>query len=246
MSYLAEIEYPDGKRFSEMFSALSNVLDEVLLRFTESGVTAGGLDPARVAYVELEIPKGAMRHFSVEQEVVAGLNLRVLSEVPAGKAGRPVVMRVSHEEVELEWGEDMRRKYVMPNLEVQQETIAPKTSHSVRAAVMGEVLVRALKDIEAISDLVELEAGEEGLTVRAPEGRGRAAVKIARGSPALIKLEVEKPAREVYDISYLKKVLGVVRFMESVTLSFSSGGPLEIVMSSFDGTKVRYVLAPAM
>ena len=246
MTYLAEVEYPDAKRFSDLFSALSNVLDEVLLRFTESGITAGGLDPARMAYIELEIPKSATRYFSLEQEAAAGVNLNVLREILKGKAGRPILIRVSHEEVELEWEEETRRKYVMPNLEVQQETVAPKASYSAKVGIMGDVLVKALKDVEVISDLVELEAGEGGLTIRAPESKGRATITIGRGSAALILLEVEKTAKGVYDIGYIKKILGLARLTQSLTLSLSSGGPLEIVMSSLDGTKLRYVLAPAV
>ncbi|MCX8196220.1 MAG: hypothetical protein N3F67_03995 [Acidilobaceae archaeon] len=241
--YVVEIEHPDGKGFAELLSTLAEVLDEVALEITQEGLKASGFDPSKIAYVELEIPRSALRSISVKENMSVGLNLKALHKILNVKSGRPIVLRATHEEVELEWGEDARKIYVMPNLEVQQEAASVKVSQEARVVLVGEVLRRILRDVEAYSDMVELEADEESVTIRSPDGKVK--IPIARGSSALIELEVSTPAKGIYDLSYIKKVLGLVRYMESVVLTFSSGGPLEISMRSIDGTSLRYIVAPA-
>lgn len=248
---VARFRYPDAKTFKTMVDSLAKILDEASFRVSSGGVRVVGMDPARVALIQVDMPYESFLELEVSGDreyVEAGFNMGVLKDMlKRGKKGDVVEFRITDDRVLVIVEGKVFKRYLVPNLEVVTE--APENvrlEHSVEAVVLGDVLKRALRDAEVVSDIVELEADEDRLVIRGTgEGRSKAEAILTMESTALIELQVREPSKSSYDIQYLKNVVGLTGIAEAVEVKFSSEKPLELVFRSPEGSRVRYLLAPS-
>jgi len=56
---VARVKYPDAKVFREFIEALSKIVEEAKFTIGESGIRVVGMDPAKVALIEIEMPSEA-------------------------------------------------------------------------------------------------------------------------------------------------------------------------------------------
>ncbi len=249
-SPIARIKYPDVKTFRELIVALSKILDEARFTLSSSGLRIVGMDPAKVAYIEVHVPREAFLEYEIEEgrELVdVGFNLGVLKGVLEGRKGNPVEMIVAQDKVLVGVEGAISRKFLLPNLEVAVEELGEvKLEHDVRAVIIGDVLKKAISDIKTVSDIVEMEADENRLVIRSTGETGpKVTLKLTRESTALIDLQVRNPSKARFDVSYLENTLNLCKIAESVELMFSTDKPLELNFKSPDGSTVRYILAPS-
>jgi proliferating cell nuclear antigen len=247
---IARIKYPDVKTFKELIVALSKVLDEAKLSLTRAGLRIVGMDPAKVAYIEVHMPREAFLEYEIEEDrevVEAGFNLGVLEDILEGRKGNPVEMVIAQDKVLVSVEGAVTRRFLLPNLEVAVEELGEvELDHDVKAVVISDVLKKAISDIKAVSDIVEIEADENQLMLRSlGEAGPKVTLRLTRESSALINLEARNPSRAKYDVSYLENTLNLCKVAESVELMFSTDKPLELNFKSPDGSTVRYILAPS-
>ncbi len=247
----ARFRYPDAKTFKTLVDSLAKILDEVSFKITRDGVRVGGMDPARVSMIQVEIPYESFLEIEVSEgrdSVEAGFNIGVLKDMlKRGKKGDVVEFIVSDDKVLVSVESKVLKRYLVPNLEVSIDIPEEvKLDHDVEAVVLADVVKKALKDAEIVGDIVELEADEEKLVIRGRgEGRSKVEAVLTRETTALIDLQVKNPAASRYDIQYLKNVIGLTGIAEAVEIKFSSDKPLELVFKSPEGSRVRYLLAPS-
>jgi proliferating cell nuclear antigen len=249
-SPIARIKYPDVKTFKELIVALSKILDEAKLSLTRTGLRIVGMDPAKVAYIEVHMPREAFLEYEIEEDrevVEAGFNLGVLEDILEGRKGNPVEMVIAQDKVLVSVEGAVIRRFLLPNLEVAVEELGEvELEHDVKAVVISDVLKKAISDIKAVSDIVEIEADENQIVLRSTGEAGpKVTLRLTRESSALINLEARNPSRAKYDVSYLENTLDLCKVAESVELMFSTDKPLELNFKSPDGSTVRYILAPS-
>jgi proliferating cell nuclear antigen len=249
-SPIARIKYPDVKTFKELIVALSKILDEAKLSLTRTGLRIVGMDPAKVAYIEVHMPREAFLEYEIEEDrevVEAGFNLGVLEDILEGRKGNPVEMVIAQDKVLVSVEGAVIRRFLLPNLEVAVEELGEvELEHDVKAVVISDVLKKAISDIKAVSDIVEVEADENQIVLRSTGEAGpKVTLRLTRESSALINLEARNPSRAKYDVSYLENTLDLCKVAESVELMFSTDKPLELNFKSPDGSTVRYILAPS-
>jgi len=247
---VARVKYPDVKTFKELVVALSKLLDEAKFTLTSTGLRIIGMDPAKVAYIEIHIPKEAFLEYEIEEDrelVDVGFNLKVLGDVLEGRKGNPIEMKVAQDKVLLSIEGAINRRFLLPNLEVAVEELGGvRLEHDVKAIVIGDVVKKAVSDIRATSDVVEIDADESQIVIRSGGETGpKVTLKLTRESSALIDLEAKTPSKARYDITYLESTLNLTKIAESIELMFSTDKPLELNFKSPDGSMVRYILAPS-
>lgn len=256
MSLTGEIEspkailrYPDAKVFSELISTLAEIMDEALFVITDEGVKVRGMDPAKVSYIEVLVPREAFLDYNLEDEVVEmGINLDLLERIAKAKKGNPIEFRISSDKVLVTIETLSVKRYLLPNIEVSLSIPEDvKLEHKARALLISDAFKRAISDVESVADLVELRASEEQLVISSvTEDKSRATARFTRETSALLNLEVEEESASKYDVSYISRVAGIARVADTVELGFSTEKPLELKMKSPDGSLVRYLLAPTV
>lgn len=248
--YKAMFRY-EAKVFKELVDGVSKIIDEGLFLISESGVRLRGMDPARVALVDIEIPSSSFFDYYVAEDVdrvEMGVNMEVLRGIVArAKKGDQLEVKVAEDRILFVVESSVLRRYILPNLEVVVEVPEDiNLDFDVEAVLIADVVSKTLKDVELVGDIVEFEAGEDYLIIRSVGGeRRRVETRLTRESPALLDLNVKEPSSSRYDVGYLKKMLNIAKIAESVEVSFSSEKPLMMVFKSPDGGRITYLLAPS-
>ncbi len=242
----ARLRYPNAKILASLIDTLSGVLEEASFTITKEGVRAAGMDPAKVAYIEVLIPYANFMEYDLKEEsVVVGANLASLSRALSGaKKNDIVTFLVSTSNLLIRLEGQTPRTYLLPNLQVSGEAPEIRLEHTAHVKVISDAFRRALSDAGEFGDLVQLEATQEMFAVRAA-GEKRVEAKFLSGSASLVLLEVKERAVASYDFSYLDRVLSLAKVADSVDVQFKSDSPLELRFESPSGLQIRYVLAPS-
>ncbi len=243
---MARIVYPEAKYMKTIIDVLGKLVDEVAFKITPEGVFVKAIDAARVALIDIFLPPTAFLEYEVPEEIVAGLSTANLSKLlKKVKRGDKFVMDVDEENVRIIIESMMKRTYRFRNLDVPiPEIPEAQLEFNVEAQLLVDVIRHAIKDAEAVGDLLEIEApNEETLFLR---GRGASITetKLVKGSAALIDLVVKEPSKSLYNLEYLKYIVNLTKIAELAILKFSSDMPLELEFSLGEG-RVKYLLAPA-
>ncbi|MEM4800507.1 MAG: hypothetical protein QW065_03410 [Acidilobaceae archaeon] len=242
----AVIKYPDAKVFSGFVSALVEIMDEALFSITEEGMRVRGMDPAKISYIEVFMPREAFLEYELKEDSVEmGLNLDTLKSIVVAKKGNPIEFRVASNRVLVSIEDITIKRYVLPNLEVSVSVPEEvKLEHKARALLISDAFKKAVKDIEGVSDVLELKADEEQLVIGALEKKVLA--RFTRETSALLFLEVEEESSSKYDTSYVSRVTALSGVADTLEVGFSTEKPLELKFKSPDGSLVRYLLAPTI
>ncbi len=242
----ARIVYPEAKYIKTLIEVLGKLVDEVAFKITPEGVFVKALDPARVALIDIHLPPTAFLEYEVSEEVVAGISTANLAKLlKKVKKGDKFILEADEEKVVITIEATIRRIYEFRNLEVPIPEIPEATlEFNVQAHLLVDVIKHAIKDAEAVGDLMEIEAPDQDTLYFRGRGASITETKVVRGSPALIDLEVKEPSKSLYNLSYLKYIVNLTKIAELVVLRFSNDMPLEMEFSIGEG-KVKYLLAPA-
>jgi DNA polymerase sliding clamp subunit (PCNA homolog) len=242
----AKLKYPSATTLATLVESLSELLEEASFTITKEGVKAVGMDPAKVAYIEVTIPYANFLEYEVPEEGVnLGANLPALSRALSRvKKTDVVTLEVSSSNLLVRVEGQTIREYLLPNLEVSSEVPEIKLEHTAHVKIMSDPFKRALSDAGEFGDVVELEATENMFAVRAASEK-RVEAKFLSGSASLVVIEVKERSVGRYDFNYLDKVLAMAKVADTVDVQFSNDRPLELRFESPGGTSIMYVLAPA-
>ena len=242
----AHLALPDVKSFQSLMDTLSKIVDEISFKITEEGVRAVALDPAQVAMIEITLPPDNFTEYEVDGEVSMGVNVNnVLKILKRGRKGDRLTIDVEVDRVTWSIIGGVIKRYKVMNLDVPTPEI-PEASleFNVRVVLLADPFKNALKDAEAVSDTLELDASSPDLFIIRGVGPTIAETKIGSESPALIEYEVSSPSKSQYSIDYIKHVVSLVRVADTVNIEFSSDMPLRMEFTLPPSGKVIYLLAP--
>lgn len=243
---MAKIVYPEAKYIREIITVLGKLVDEVAFQLTPEAVIVKAIDPARVALIDIHLPQTAFLEYDVSEEITAGLSTANLSKLlKKVKKGDKFVMEVTEEQITITVESAMRRIYRFRNLEVPVPEIPEaQLEFNVEAQLLVDVIKHAIKDAEAVGDLLEVEAPDQDTLYLRGKGVTVTETKLTSGMPALLNLEVKEPSKSAYQLEYLKHIINLTKIAELAVIRFSSDMPLELEFSLSEG-RVKYLLAPA-
>ena len=248
---VARFQYPDARTLRDVVDTLSKIMDEVRFTITNDGIRAVGMDSSKTALIEVYFGRDAFLEYEVaedREEVYLGMQLSSLSSMlKKGKKGEGVLFMVSDDRVLIRIDSAIVKKFLVPNIEVMIDVPGEiNLDFSVEASVLSDALKKALRDVEIVGNIVEFEATEDSLIIRARGEGARARTVFTRDSAALSYMEVKEPSRAAYDVAYLKNVLNLTRIADSVDIRFSTDRPIELVFRAPGAgeARVRYLLAP--
>ncbi len=245
-SPLVKLRFADVKLLYTLVSALADTLEEASMKVSKDGIEIYGMDPAKVAYVEVKIPYSAFLEYKVDQDIELGLQLpSVERALSISRKGYTALLEATQDKVLIGIEGAVRRTYLLPNIQVSAERLEVKLEHDAHVKLLGDPLRRAVEDASQFGDVVEFEATATYFAVRA-SGERKAEARFLSGSASLLEISVNSDVvKSTYDAGYLGKIMDLARFTESVSLDFKADSPLEVTMESPSGISLRYVLAPS-
>jgi proliferating cell nuclear antigen len=239
----------DAKKFRDVLSAASTIVDEATFNLDPSGIKMKGMDPSRIAMVDLELPSAMFEKYECTSTSKLCVNMNEFLKL-LKRAGKDESLELALNEatgrLQIKIVGKHTREFNMSTLTASEEEIpAPKLAFNVSAKVLTAELGVAIEDAELASDHVRLEADEGKLVLIASGELLGATIVLEKGSDSLMELNVKEPSKATYSLSYLVGIIKAAAATASiVVVEFSTDMPVKLDFQQEKGERLVFFLAP--
>lgn len=242
----ARFSYPDAMTIRVIFETLAKVADETSIEVMGDGLVIRVMDPAQVAYAQVELPSTVFIEFMVEEPGDFGLLLTPVNRVlRSARRGYRLDAIVDGDEVRLAIVGGPRRTFVFRAMAVPKPevTVEPLPFES-KATVLVEPFKNALKDLEMVATKVVIQQNDAEALVIQGAGESKYTLNLSRSSGAVLDMVGEGRISSSFNIDYLVNMLPLLRVADTVTIELMNSGPLKLTVDIPTGGRVVVLLAP--
>ncbi|GGM65797.1 DNA polymerase III sliding clamp [Thermogymnomonas acidicola] len=239
------------RNLREIADLLNTVVTEAKLKIDQSGITVKAVDPAHVAMISLEIPKGAFSEYQVESEEEIAIDVeRLKSVIKLASSNDSVTMSKDKEKLKFEIGTIAKSIALLDSQAVTTPRV-PQISSDYYVVLNKSELERGLKAAEDISDAVRFTLTPDEFRARSVSDSEESELRLPKDMLKEIKCNVT--IKSSYPLEYLLKFVKSLASADVIKLSFKDDYPLSIDFNfgyGKDGTqgaiKGTFLLAPRM
>lgn len=244
-----KLKMDNSEVWKDCIGAVSNLIDEVNLEFSEDGVMMKAMDPSHVALADFKLSSDALSEYDLEAPLKLGVDLAEMDKV-LSRAGRgdEFVMEFDEDEnrLRLIFKGDSTRRFSLPLLEIEEEELPePDLAFTASAKVTAGTINDGLKDAALVGDNVKFELTENEFVMKIESDTGSAELELPKGSPGLQELEVNEPSEAMYNIGYLEDMIKAAASNDLVKINHGVDLPIQVIFDIADGNgHLKFLLAP--
>jgi proliferating cell nuclear antigen len=229
--------------------AIKPIVDEAVFTANSEGITFRAMDASHVSLLDISWKRdGFLEYECNEGEVTFGVRIDELLKL-LRRIDREQQVEISISsadgEIQLTASEGKRtRNYKLRLLDASKsETPVPKLSFNTRVTMLYDALVNALKDIDVITNVVEIYTNESMIKFYGKGDAGDAEVVYWKDENTNIEMFNVKESKSAYSLEYLLQMLNAVD-ADNVILEYSSKMPLRLQFLLPFRCDMQYYLAP--
>lgn len=217
--------------FLDIFQAASVLVDEASIEKTADSLNFRGMDPSHIAMLDISYPNTEFETF--EGEIKLGVRTDEITKIlKRFDKKASVSLSVADSMLILSDGQRVFRNRLIKA--TAGDVPMPKLKLEVKAELDRDYLKNILKDVQVISEFIQLRAEGEGDTYSFEAwGRGD-----SDECAISIDTEANGQGEATYSLDYIIKMVDAVS-SEKVTLEYASKMPLKLTMGY-----IAYYLAP--
>jgi len=228
--------------------AIKPIVDEAVFIANSEGITFRAMDASHVSLLDISWKRdGFIEYECNEGEVTFGVRIdELLKLLRRIEKDTQVEISIADGEMQLTASECKKtRNYKLKLLDASKsETPVPKLSFNTRVTMLYDVLVNALKDIDVITNVVEIYTNESMIKFYGKGDAGDAEVVYWQDENTNIEMFNEvKESKTAYSLEYLLQMLNAVD-ADNVILEYSSKMPLRLQFLLPFRCDMQYYLAP--
>jgi proliferating cell nuclear antigen len=227
--------------------AIKPIVDEAVFTATSEGITFRAMDASHVSLLDISWKRdGFLEYECNEGEVTFGVRIdELLKLLKRIEKDTQVEISIADGEIQLTASEGKRtRNYKLKLLDASKsETPVPKLSFNTKVTMLYNALVDALKDIDVISNVVEIYTNEAMIKFYGKGDTGDAEVVYWKDENISIEMFNVKESKSAYSLEYLLQMLNAVD-TDNVILEYSSKMPLRLQFLLPFRCDMQYYLAP--
>jgi proliferating cell nuclear antigen len=227
--------------------AIKPIVDEAVFTATSEGITFRAMDASHVSLLDISWKRDGFIEYECNEEVTFGVRIdELLKLLRRIEKEQQVDISIADGEMQLTASEGKRtRNYKLRLLDASKsETPVPKLSFNTRVTMLYDALVDALKDIDVITNVVEIYTYESMIKFYGKGDAGDAEVVYWQDENTNIEMFNEvKESKSAYSLEYLLQMLNAVD-ADNVILEYSSKMPLRLQFLLPFRCDMQYYLAP--
>ncbi len=227
---------------------ISELVNEVNLKFFKDRIELVAVDPATVAMVIFKLLSSAFSEYQVEKERVIGISLDALTQI---------LRRVKPTDIlTLELDEDKNRlnivlkgstvrKFNLSLLDIdEREQKIPALKFAAKIETNTLLFTEAIEDMDIISDNLTFSVNNQNFFIQSEGTTSSGKVEISGDEETNIEIGKEEAQSSRYSVEYLKKIIKASKLSNNVTLEFGQDYPLRAEYKVLDKLSLQFVLAP--
>ena len=240
--------FEEGKVVRKVVEAVEAMIEEATFKVSpEEGFVLQALDPAKIAMVQVFLPKSFFSEIQVDKESFFGVNFTELVKIMKRvKADDRVEFRLTRDSLTVVIRNGFKRTHrlaLLPPEEFQVRSLKVNFTAGIR--MDSKRLPDVIKELKGIASEVEITIDGEKAEFGARSERQESRITIEKTDPVVLDIWAEEPARAVYGMAYLERMTKPADISAEVTLEMATDKPLKLHYSigGFADAGVRYYLA---
>lgn len=236
-----------------LVDGLKDVLNEVNVRFDETGMRITAMDIKRVALIHVVLEAAQFDHYECSEPVTLGIHILNIQKL--------VKTLTAHDSITFEaegskpdsfymifTNEDRHSetKYQIKTLDLPAETITiPDVDVTVSLTMRSTDLQKIFRDMALLTDEVVIRVEENELQVRCDGDFAKRVTKIRANEHGLVFAKnAEEPIEGKFSLKYLNTFLKSSNLSNTVDLFVKDSFPIILRFTVVDLGEIRYILAP--
>ncbi len=218
---------------------ISELVTEVRIKISETGLGITAMDPANVAMVGFKIPRTAFSAFETGEEVL-GINLdnlkRILKRCGTNSS---LIFEKKDNLLEIQIEDRIKRIFTLNLIEIDSEDKEiPNLEYSSKVEIASVDLIAAVEDCAIVADACKFEIKDNKFIIQA---KGLNST-LSEFSSDEATIEAEN-CKSKYSLEYLQKFVKGSKLSEKTILKFAEDHPLRIDIQT-DQIGLSFILAP--
>jgi proliferating cell nuclear antigen len=235
------------KNLKEVTDLLNTVVTEAKFKVTPEGLSVKAVDPAHVAMVCIDIPKGAFVEYAPDGDEEIAIDVeRMKSVIKLASSSDLVTVSRDGGKLKFEINTIVKSISLLDNSSVTTPRVPQVSSENYVVMSKGD-LERGLKAAEDVSDSIRLTLS--GSEFRAKSSSDSEESEMILSKDMLKEIKCAQAIKSSYPLEYLLKLVKSLSSADEIKLSFKDDYPLTIDFNFGQGTesvKGNFLLAPRM
>jgi len=224
---------------SKVIDIISELVTEVKIKFNESGLSIGAIDPANVAMINFKLPRSSFSQFETGEEIL-GVNIdnlkRILKRCGSGSS---LILEKKENFLDIHIQDRIKRNFSLNLIDVESEEKGmPELEYTARVEINSIDLIDSIEDCKVVADACSFITQEGKFIVEAKSMNSTR----SEFSGDEAKIEAEN-CKARYSLEYLEKFMKGAKLVEKTILNFAEDHPLKIDIKSEHMT-LSFLLAP--
>lgn len=228
----------------DSISVISELVNEVNIKFDKDGMEIIAMDPANVAMIIFKLLSSAFVEYDVKRTYNLSINLENFKHIL--KRAKP------NDTISLDLDEDLNRlnihlkgdgsrKFSMSLLDPgDKEQKIPSLKFSAKIATNSLNFNELIDDMGIVGESVNFEVKEGKLIVHSDGSFGSGKAEVLSGG----ETKIEGLGKARYSLEYLRKIAKGSKLANNLTLEFSKDYPLKVEYKVIDKLVLATILAP--
>ncbi len=236
------LKLQEPKVFADAIALLSELVLEVKIKVSKTGLEIVAIDPANVALVELKLPSTSFSKFEVEKNEELGLNLedfkQILRRAPLGSA---LIFEKEDNYLKVEIEDKTKRKFSLALINIDaEEKKVPELTFNSKVELDSSTFSEIINDAVIVADSCSFTALQDLFVIEAKGTLHRSRTELSSDEA---KIASESQQKAKYSLDYLVKFSKAAKFAEKVSINFSQDYPARF---DFKNTSLQlsFILAP--
>ncbi len=233
--------------FRDSIQAITEIIDEGMLKFTEKGIELVAADRAVICVVAFHMSRDRFKEYEVEDEEEIGVNLvDFLKFIKRSKSSEVLALEKEDRFLKILFSNRTTRSFKLPMMklvEAEKPPIERITEFKAEITLPADILADAIEDASLISDSLIFLVEQDRITIRAEGTTKETETVVEQGEG--VSIQTEETIRARYSVEYLKKIIKGSKVGSDCKIFLASNYPMKIVFSD-QGIRLGYILAPRL
>ncbi len=236
------------KNLKDVVDTLSTVVTEAKFKISQQGISVNAVDPAHVAMVSLEIPKGVLSEYDIDNEEELSMDLEKVKGILKLASGNDsFIITKDKEKLRFEIGNIIKSISLLDNNQITTPRVPQIVAEDYIVLNKGD-LEKGLRAAEDVSDAIRLTMNPDSFSAKSMSDADESEMILPKDM--LKEIQCKESIKSSYPLEYLLKFMKSISPNEEIKLSFKSDYPLTIEFNlgteSPERIKGRFLLAPRM
>ncbi|MHA1822061.1 MAG: proliferating cell nuclear antigen (pcna) [Promethearchaeota archaeon] len=244
----------DSKVVRNIFEAVSAVIEEANIIFSEDGVFINAMDEGRVCLISLKLSKDDFDEFKCTGSEELGVSIDDLVKILRRSADDSITFKHEDNSNKLEIlmksnKKKKTRKFSLQLIDLGEKSVdtgaLEKIEYTSKVTIPIEYLDESIKDADIYAETLTILIDEEkGIIFRAEGQIGENENIYEKDDEGIENLEVSEVGEGTFALQYLKYLVKVQSITDKLFMALSTGTPLKAIFNILTASSITYFLAP--